>query len=165
MKNSPRGVENLTHAATYLVLAILVVWGGGKVINYAADFGFIRDFLMPWEVRLIELQHRSFKIPPFNRDHPMAYMEDIVSLMKANGMPLPDSNTEHAFVYRLRRVGGETRNILLVFNGRKIKIYGLPDTTFKRLDQYVDGRVDPLGGDFTGRLSKDRITFIGSWKI
>ena len=165
MKLSPKGADKLTYIAIYLVLAIIAVWGGGKVINYAVDFGFYRDFLMPWEVRLMEMRHRSLPIPEFKREHPMAHMASIVDVMKANGLPLPNSNTEHAYVYRLSRFGGENSNVLLVFNGRKIMIYGLPGATFRRLDRFVDGRVDAIRGDFTGQLSNDRLTYIGAWRF
>ncbi len=165
MRLSPKGADKLTYIAIYLVLAVIAVWGGGKVINYAVDFGFYRDFLMPWEVRLMEMRHRSLRIPTFEREHPMAHMASIVEVMKANGMPLPHSNTEHAFVYRLSRFGGEKSNVLLVFNGRKIMIYGLPEATFRRLDRFVDGRVDANEGAFTGQLSNDRVTYIGAWKF
>lgn len=165
MRLSPKAADKLTYTAIYLVLAVIAVWGGGKVANYAVDFGFYRDFLMPWEVRLMEMRHRSLRIPVFKREHPIAHMESIVEVMKSNGLPLPHSNTKHAFVYRLSRFGGEKNNILLVFNGRQILIYGLPGATFKRLDRFVDGRIDASQGDFTGRLSKDRITYIGAWKI
>lgn len=165
MRITPKIADRGIHAAIYLVLAMVVVWVGGKAINYAKDFGFYRDFLMPWEVGLLEMQHRSIRMPAFKRDQPMAHMEAIVNLMKMNGMPLPHSNTQHAFVYRLRRFGGESNNILLVFDGRRIVIYGLPGSTCQRLDRFVDGRSDMRGGDFTGRLSRDRSTFIGSWNF
>jgi hypothetical protein len=162
---TPKIADRGMHAVIYLVLALSVVWAGGKVINFAMDFGFYRDFLMPWEVRLLEMRHRSIPMPAFKRNHPMGHMQAVVNLMKTNGMTLPNSNTEHAFVYRLNRFGGESSNILLVFNGRQIVIYGLPNTTFKRVDRFVDGRADTHGGDFTGRLSRDRSTFIGSWNL
>ena len=165
MRFSPKGADKLSFITIYLVLAVIAVWGGGKVINYTVDFGFYRDFLMPWEVRLMEMRHRSLRIPKFKREHPMAHMASIVEVMKANGMPLPHSNTEHAFVYRLSRFGGEISNVLLVFNGRKIMIYGLPGATFRRLDRFVDGRVDENRGEFTGRLSNDRVTYIGAWRL
>jgi len=162
---SPKGADKLSYVAIYLLLAVIAVWGGGKVVNYAVDFSFYRDFLMPWEVRLLEMRHRSLRIPAYTREHPVAYMESIVDVMKANGMPLPTSNTEHAFVYRLSRFGGDKNKILIVFNGRKILIYGLPDATFRRLDRFVDGRFDSTQGEFTGQLSKDRVTYIGAWKL
>ncbi len=165
MRLSPKGADKITYTALYLVVTVIAVWGGGKIINYAADFGFYRDFLMPWEVRLLEMRHRSLQIPDFRRGHPMDHMSTIVEVMKANGMSLPNSNTEHAFVYRLHRFGGEKSNILLVFNGRRIVIYGLPAATFKRVDHFVDGRVGADQGEFTGYLSKDRLTYIGAWKI
>lgn len=165
MRFTPKAADKLTYTAIYLIVAVLAVWGGGKIVNYAADFGFYRDFLMPWEMRLMEMRHRSLRMPVFNQDHPVASMQSIVEVMKANGMALPHSNTEHAFVYRLRRFGGGGRRILLVYSGTRIIIYGLPSETFRRLDRFVDGRSDDRQGDFTGRLSTDRMTIIGSWNI
>jgi hypothetical protein len=155
----------LAFAAIYLVVAVLLVWGAGRIANYAVDFRFYRDFLIPWEVRLLEMRHRSFHWPAFKKDHPVAYMQSVVDVMKSNGMQLPKSNTRHAFIYRLNRFGADATKILLVFNDNKITIYGLPSATFERLDQFVDGHADSDQGDLTGQLSRDQITMTGSWKL
>jgi hypothetical protein len=92
-------------------------------------------------------------------------MQAVVETMKTNGMQSPVSNTDHPFIYRLNRFGGDATKILLVFHENKLMIYGLPSATYKRLDQFVDGQVDSGRGDFTGQLSKDQITMIGSWRL
>ena len=165
MKPTGKVTDKLIFTAIYLVVAFLVVWGSGRLVNYAVDFGFYRDFLMPWEMRLLEMRHRSVRWPAFKKGHPVAYMRAVVEVMKSNGMQLPMSNTDHPFIYRLYRFGGDATKILLVLHDNKLMIYGLPGPTYKRLDRFVDGRIDSGRGDFTGQLSRDQITMIGSWRL
>lgn len=160
-----RVADKLTFTAIYLAMAILVVWGAGRMVNYAVDAGFYRKFLMPWEISLMEMRYKSVHWPHFIKDRPVAYMQSVVHLMKANGVQLPRSNTPHDFIYRLNKFGNEASQVLLVFHGSAIVIYGLPRITFDRLDAFIDGHINAEQGDFTGQLSKDQITMIGSWKI
>ncbi len=165
MKVDGRLTDKLVFTSIYLAVAFLMIWGAARIINYAVDAGFYRKFLLPWEIRLMEMRYKTIHWPQFRKDHPVAYMQEVVGLMKANGVPTPQSNTRHAFVYRISRFGDDAVQVLLVWQDNTIVIYGLPDATFKRLDTFIDGRVDAAKGNFTGRLGKDQITMIGSWKI
>lgn len=165
MRLTGKVADRLMFTAIYLVVALLVVWGTGRLANYAADFGFYRDFLMPWGMRLLEMRHRPVQWPAFKKGHPVAYMQAVAEAMKSNGMQLPMSNTDHPFIYRLNRYGGDATKVLLIFHDNKLIIYGLPCATFNRLDRFVDGQIDSGRGDFTGRLSRDQITMIGSWRL
>jgi len=160
-----RAADKLTFTAIYLAVAVLVVWGAGRLVNFAIDVGFYRDYLSPWELCLVEMRYKPVKWPPFTQDHPVGYMQSVVGLMKANGLHLPRSNTRHDFIYRLAKFGADAAPLLLVLHANRIDIFGLPRTTFDRLDRFIDGRMDPGDGDFTGRLSRDQITMIGAWRI
>ena len=162
---SGRTADKLTFAAIYLAVALLIVWGGKRVMNYARDAGFYRDYLMSWEVRLMDLRYRAVQWPLLSGDNPVAYMREVVRLMRINGIEPPASNTADTFIYRLNAFGDREHMLLLVLLDNQIVIYGLPRETFDRLDKFIDGRADPLQGAFTGRWSADRVTRIGYWRI
>ncbi len=162
---SGRTTDKLVFTAIYITLALVVIWGARSIVNFALDSSFFRDYLLPWEVRLVALQYQQ-PVWPGNKEHdPMNYMLSLVRKMRTKGIQPPQSNTEHAFIYRLNKFGEKSRRILLVYRDGKIIIYGLPESTFNRLDRFIDGQLDPQDGVFTGRWSTDRITRIGQWKI
>lgn len=165
MKVTARVADKLLFTVIYLAVAVLVVWGAGRLINYTVDAGFYKKFLMPWEVSLMQMRYKTAHWPQYNKGNPVAYMQSVVHLMKTNGVPSPRSNTGHEFIYRISRFGGDAVQVLLVYHDNTIVIYGLPKVTFDRLDAFIDGRADAEHGHFTGQLSRDQITMIGSWKI
>lgn len=165
MNLSGRTADKLTFAAIYLAAALFVVWGGRRTMDYARDAVFYRDYLMSWEVQLTAMRYRAVQWPRLSAGNPVAYMQEIVRLMQTNGVQPPASNTADAFIYRLNAFGDRDCNLLLVFRDSQIVLYGLPRETFDRLDKFIDGRVDPQHGVFTGRWSVDGQTRIGHWKI
>jgi hypothetical protein len=165
MMVSGRVADKLIFAAIYTAVAVLVVGGARQLTNYALDAVFYRDYLMQWEVSLIALRQKQASWLAYDKQDPMAYMQHFVRRMQAEGLQAPQSNTAHAYVYRLHKFGEPARRILLVCLDNRIILYGLPASSFDRLDQFVDGQSDPAGGDFTGRWSSDRMTRIAQWHI
>ena len=165
MNLSGRTADKLTFAAIYLAVALFVVWGGRHTMEYARDAVFYRDYLMSWEVQLTAMRYRAVQWPHLSAGNPVDYMQEVVRLMRINGLEPPPSNTADAFIYRLNAFGSGDYNLLLVFRDSQIVLYGLPRETFDRLDKFIDGRVDSQQGAFTGRWSVDQVTRIGHWKI
>jgi hypothetical protein len=151
--------------AIYGVVALIVVWGAGRITDHAVDVRFYRDFLLPWEMRIVALRYKHVDWPAFEAHNPSAYMQALISLMKAYGIDPPESNTERRYIYRLTKFGGKANRLLIVYHDNRLIIYGLPRMTFDRLDRLIDGKQDPGDGNFTGRWGADRLTRIGYLKI
>ena len=160
-----RSADKLIFAALYTLAAIIVVWGAGRITDKAADMRLYRDFLLPWETRVVALRYQNVSWPKFEKNNPAKSMQALIALMQMHGLDPPESNTGRRFVYRLRKFGGSAYQLLLVYHDHRLIIYGLPDKSFIQLDLLIDGIKDPGGGDFTGEWSTDGLTRIGIWRI
>ena len=165
MTVSGRVADKCIFVAIYLAAAVLIVWGAGRITDYAVDVRFYRNYLLPWHMRLLSLRYLPVNWPDYIDGNPMAYMQAVGKVMQASGVLPPKSNTNHGHTYRLRKFGNAAYQILLVYKENALVIYGLPKKTFERLDRFVDGQVDPDKGDFTGWWSTDRTTRIGYLKL
>ena len=162
---SGKWADKLMFVAIYAMAALLVIWGARGIANYAMDANFYHDYLLQWEVRLLALRHQQPVWPPFNPQDPLLSMQNLVTLMEMNGLQPPKSNTARVYTYRLNKMGEKPAQILLICKESRLILYGLPATTFDRLDRFIDGQPDPDSGDFTGKWSTDRITRIAQWKL
>lgn len=163
---SGRVTDKLVFVAIYTLVAVLVVIKGARhVANYAMDAGFYHDYLQPWEAQLTAMRYRTIPWPPLNDGDPGAYMQALLDVMSASGLTAPKSNTAQAYVYRIRKIGEGTRQVLIMATIERLTLYNLPVTTFERLDRFIDGRSDPESGRLTGRWSADGVTLIGNWRI
>ena len=160
-----RVADKLMFVAIYLAASVLVVWGAGRITNYAQDARFYRTYLKPWEMRLLALRYKPVEWPVYIESNPATYMQAVTRVMQVNGVQPPESNTDFGYTYRLQKFGDEVHQILLVFRDNHLVIYGLPRITFDRLDRFIDGSSDPDRGNFTGRWSTDRVTRIGYLKF
>lgn len=162
---SPMAIDKIAFVAIYVALAVIVLWAGRSVTNYALDTSFYQNYLTAWEARLIALRHKKVSWAPYDGNNPSDYMESLVKVMQDNGLSPPLSNTDHHFIYRINKFGDRSCRILLLFHDDRLVLYGLPISTFRRLDRFIDGLSDPQNGNFTGISSSDNITKIGNWKI
>lgn len=148
-----------------LVSVLIVIKGAQTVANYAVDVVFYHEYLQPWETRLIAIRHQIALWPPMDTGDPGAYMRGLVKIMSANGLAPPKSNTKEAYVYRIRKIGERTQQVLVKATLEQMVIYNLPVSTFDRLDRFIDGRSDPAAGRLTGRWSTDGVTRIADWRM
>jgi len=163
---SGRVTDKMVFVAIYTVVAMVVVMPGARhIANYAADVVFYHDYLMPWKMRLVTMRHQTTHWPAWVDHDPGAYMRALMRVMRTGGLEPPNSNTEYGYVYRLNKFGEKARQILIVGTNEEMILYNLPAGTFDRLDRFIDGRLDPAAGRFTGRWSSDNITRIGHWKM
>lgn len=163
--NRGKVTDKLLFTALYVAAAVMAVWGARLVTNAALDFRYYRDFLLPWQTALLALRHQAPDAPAYQKEAPMDYMNALVTHMRLHGVTFPSSNTGHPFIYDLNKFGERSRRILMVFDRGRMVLYGLPPTTFDRLDGIIDGRPDPDRGDFTGRWSADQVSRIAQWKL
>jgi len=163
---SGRVTDKILFVAIYSVIAILVViQGGRKMTNYVLDAAFYNDYLMPWKIDLIDMRHRTVVWPDYKTQDPVGYMQLLMKNMASAGLTPPKSNAAEDYLYRLNKFGEKTQQILLVGTSELITLYNLPESTFKRIDRFIDGESDADAGHFTGNLSTDGISRIGYWKF
>jgi hypothetical protein len=162
---SGRVADKLIFTAIYVMAAVMMMWGVRITVNYALDVRFYQTYLSQWRVRLLAMQDQAPGWPEFDGRDSVRYMETLVAFMSKKGVRPPQSNTDRPFIYRLAKFGDRAQQILVVFDHNSIMLFGLPATTFDRLDHFIDGVADPDHGDFRGRWSSDQISRIGRWKI
>ena len=155
--------DKLLFVAIYIAAGILVVYGARCITNYALDIRFYQDFLLPWKTTFLAMRHQAPIWPEANGEDPMGAMQTLVRHLQEKGIEFPKSNTTYPFVYRLNKFGERDQRILMVFRQNKMLLYGLPASSFNRLDRIIDGFSDAEHGDFTGRKSTDQISCIAQW--
>ena len=160
-----RTAEKMVFMAIYIAATLLVLWGGKRMINYALDARFYREYLMQWEMQLTALRHQAFQWPPEQAQDPFGYMRRLVQDIREAGLGVPRSNTDRAFIYRIGKLGERHQQLLIIGRAGSIVIFGLSPSTFDHLDRFVDGRPGADEGRFTGRISADQTSRIGLWKI
>jgi len=165
MMLSGRVTDKLLFATLYLILGVVAVRGAGLITNYALDVRFYQDFLMPWRASLLTMRHQAPAGHGYDGEDPMRYMQTLIRHLQDHGIAYPSSNTDHPFVYRLGKFGERPQQILMVFGRNRLNLYGLPASTFDRLDRLIDRHSDPDGGDLTGRWSTDQVSRIAQWKL
>ena len=163
--NRGKVTDKLLFTALYVAAAVVAVWGARQATNAVLDIRFYQDFLLPWQAGLLTLRLQAPEMPAYHKEAPQEYMNALVAHMRLHGVAYPASNTEHPFIYDLNKFGERARRILMVFNGGRMVLYGLPPATFDRLDGVIDGRRDPARGDFTGSWSADQVSRIAQWKL
>lgn len=72
MNADGRTVDRLAASIIYLIGDLLAVWGGTRVIDNALDLGFYRDYLIPWEVRLMAMRQKPVRWPEVEDGNPAA---------------------------------------------------------------------------------------------
>lgn len=162
---SPMAIDKIAFVLIYVAIAMIVMWAARSVTNYALDTNFYQNFLTAWEARLVAMRYKKVSWEPYDGKSPSDYMQSLIKVMQDNGLSPPPSNTEHRFIYRMNKFGDRSRQIMLLFHNDRLILYGLPQSTFNRLDRFIDGLSDPHRGHFTGIWSSDNITKIGTWKI
>jgi hypothetical protein len=149
----------------YTLIALGMVWLGGRMINVALDAGFYNDFLSGWEVALIKYRHQSGRYPKFKGGNHKKYMQKLVGAMRRSLVPPPKSNTDQPFVYSIDKIGRKAERVFVLAFSDRMVLYNLPPQTTRMLDKVIDGELDFTAGHFSARVSKDGMTYIGIWKL
>ncbi len=165
MRFTGDNVDKIMSTALYILLMCLVTWAGFRIVNYALETRFYKDFLIEWEIAVKDYSLNGGSWPLFKGNNHIEYMDSLVSLMKASDIPPPHSNTKRPFVYRLRKIGPAEEQIFLLCFSDKIILYGLSEETFRKIDGMVDDTPDETAGAFTGRRGKEGTAYIGVWKL
>ena len=163
---SGRVTDKMLFVTIYTLVAMLVVIQGGRqVTNYVLDVMFYNNYLMPWQVQLIVMRQQTTQWPVYREHDPAGYMRALVDAMALKGLAAPESNTDKHYVYKLNKFGEKEQQILIVGTLEKIILFNLPESTFNRIDWFIDSHLDATTGRFTGKVSTDGISRIGYLKI
>lgn len=162
---SGRAIDKGFFATIYTIVALIALWGAGRIADYAGDNAFYNDYLLPWEAALTAMRYHSGIEPECGARDPMRCMAELMAEMRRIGAPPPRSNTDRPDTFRLGRFGAREHSILLRYERGRITLFGLSPETFERLDRLVDGRHNSREGRFTGDRGSDGISFIAYWRI
>lgn len=162
---SQRVCDRFLSIGLYTLVAAGMVWLGGRMINFALDARFYNDFLSGWEVALIKYRHQSGSYPKFSGGNHKKYMQKLVHAMTRSMVAPPTSNTDQPFVYSIDKIGRKAQRVFILALNDRMVLYNLPPKTMHMLDKVIDGESDYTAGHFSGRLSKDGMTYIGIWKL
>jgi hypothetical protein len=160
-----KNVDKLLSTLIYIALLGLVIWGGVRIINYALESRFYKDFLLKWDVAVTSYSVKRGPWPQFSGSNHIEYMDNLVAAMSMSSVSIPESNTKRPYVYSLKKIGPpEEKIFVLCFPGRII-LYGISERTFERIDTFIDGASDEKTGRFIGRPGTNGATFIGLWRL
>ena len=146
-----RTADRVAAIIIYTGFSLLVLWAGMKLINYVLVTRFYEGYIVGWEIGL--------------RQYHVEYMNSLVRLMQEKGTLPPLSNTGRRYVYHLKRLRSPGEYIFLLCFPDRIVLYGMSDKTFMRMDKLIDGESDCERGLFTGRPSKDGLTYTGVLRL
>jgi hypothetical protein len=165
MPVSGRAVDRLASMVIYAGFGCLTLWMGIRLINHSLEARLQKDFLMKWEVALQRFNAEGGVWPHFSGGNHVAYMDRLTQFMGNKGTPPPLSNTDRAYIYRLHRWGWPEERIFLLCFSNRVVLYGVSDKTFLKMDKWIDGEAEEEKEHFTGRRSKDGVSYVGIWKL
>ena len=157
--------KRLVYVIFYTGITILIVRGGIFTINYSMESKFYRDYLMQWETSITEISSKKYTWPVFAGDNHSEYMDNLVEALKIETVPVPESNTNKCYIYKIDRIGFQNEELFLLCFLNRIIIYGISEKTFKKIDILIDGKNSIDKGKFTGRAGKNSPTLTGVWQL
>jgi hypothetical protein len=162
---SPKGAERWALAGIFLGIALITIWFGSSLINHSLETRLVREVLFEWRRLGQRFGAEGGPWPAFQGNNHVAYMEELLARMRAQGLLTPRQHDRLAFAPRLKRIGEpDERLFLLLLPGRMV-VFGLSAERFARIDTQVDGAPDPARGQFTGHRSSDGNQMIGYWQL
>jgi hypothetical protein len=161
----PRRIDRIVSFVVYVCFGGMTLWAGSALINHAIASRFYEDFVLGWEKAIMIGNEEGLTWPHFTGSNHVAYMDQLVKVMRQRDIAPPASNKKRAFQYGLDLLGSREEDIFLLSFPRQMIIYGISSRTFSYLDRKIDGQVDWEKGRFTGEKSKDGFSFIGQWRL
>jgi hypothetical protein len=162
---SPKGAERWAFAGIFLGIALITTWFGSGLVNHSLETRLVREVLFEWQRLGQRFGAEGGPWPVFEGNNHVAYMVELSSRMRTQGLLTPQQHDRLAFAPRLKRIGRpDERLFLLLLPGRMV-VFGLSAKSFARIDMQVDGAHDPARGHFTGRRASDGNQMIGYWQI
>ncbi len=160
---SAKKTDRLCFGALYLLVAVLTLYGGGRMVNRGLDFRFLKDYLLRWEVCMHALSAQQEQWPVFSGTNHAAYMNRLTVRMNRFGIQVPASNTAVAYQYRIENFFRADEDIFVLCLQDRMVLYGVSDKVLAQLDRAVDNHSDLSRGRIIGRPGKNQGTFIGQW--
>jgi len=161
MPVSGRTVDRLSSTVLFAGFGVLTLWAGISLINFSLETKFHKDFLMRWELTLQRYNKEGGRWPHFSGANHVAYMDHLTQCMANEGTPPPSSNTPRAYMYRLKRWGWQEEHIFLLCFSNRMVLYGISEKTLMQMDQWVDGKTPKERRRFTGKRSRDGVSYVG----
>lgn len=148
-----RIADRIVMFTLYITTLSAVLWLSLKTIDYALDAKFYYFYLLKWENCIEAGTAKGIVFPEFTGDNHEEYMKGLLVLLQQNSIAVPHSNSSKAYVYNISRMNPFEKNrpvFLLALSGR-LFIYNLPETTFNRVDNFIDGKPTMNTGNFLGK--------------
>jgi hypothetical protein len=162
---SASGAERWAFAGILLVVALISIWLGSGLVNHSLETRLVREVLFEWQRLGQRFGSGGGPWPNFEGNNHVAYMQELLSKMRHEGLISPQKARRLAYAPRLKRIGRpDERLFVLLLPGRMV-VFGLSQRSFARIDRQVDGANDPARGRFTGRRASDGNQMIGYWQL
>lgn len=165
MAISPIATDRFTFGTLYAMVAVLLFWAGTPLINQGVSSRFFKDYLLQWEVTIRTHSAQQGQWPTFSRSNHVSYMDTVIRNMARAGVPLPNSNTNVTYRYRMEKLGSNDEDIFILCFHDRLVLFGLSNKSLNRLDKTIDHHQDLAHGQVSGYLGKNGKTYIGTWRI
>ncbi len=149
----------------YVLLICLTLWAGTRMIGYVLDLRFYEHRLSYWQQSVMLLAEKKASWPVLGNNQLMEYMDGVVKLMNSFSINIPSSNTDHPYIYILKKPNKPEQEIFILCLPNEIIMYNLSEETARRVDHFIDGNNDFLSGSFQCRKSSDNSSIIGVWSL
>ena len=165
MVPSSTATDRISFGIVYAMVALITIWAGFRLINQGLESRFLKDYLLKWEVSIRAYSAQQGQWPGFTGSNHVDYMNRLTHAMKTAGVPLPKSNTDVTYRYRMAPFGTEDEDIFVLCLHNRLVLYGLSRKTLNWLDRSVDRHSDLEHGRVSGYPSKTAKTHIGMWRL
>lgn len=147
--------------ALYIGVVGAVLWLSLKIIDYALDARFYYFYLLKWENSIDAYTAAGGAFPEFTGSDHEEYMNMLLTLFASSNISVPRSNTTKPYVYQVLRMDPftESRAVFLLALHDRLFVFNLPETTFNRVDNFIDGRTDMNQGIFLGKFNSEEHSF------
>lgn len=165
MAVSPIATDRFTFGILYAMAAAILFWAGSPLIDQGLASRFFNDYLPQWEVSIRAHTAQQGQWPKFSGSNHKDYMDGLIRQMAIAGVPLPNSNTQVTYRYRIKKIGAGDEDIFILCFHDRLILYGLSNQSMNRLDKAIDRHPDLIHGQVSGHLGKNGKTYIGTWRI
>lgn len=157
-------VNKISSILRYIFVAGSIIFFGIKLINRSIDSKFYLNYISQWEITCKKSISVGIRWPAYRPEDKNSYMESLTEKCKNSGIGLPKSNTNFSYIYEINKIGDHKSTVFILCLPAKIIMFGLSNPTMKRIDNYVDNKVDLSSGKFTAFPTKQN-TYTGILKL
>lgn len=162
-----RTADRIITFGLYMTAVGAVLWLSAATIDYALDARFYYFYLLKWEACVENCTAKGTVFPQFAGDNHEEYMIDLLTGLQVKDIAPPDSNTSKAYVYNIVRINPFEKStpVFLLAMSNQLVLFNMPETTFKRVDHFVDGQAGMDTGRFLGKYNDNGKTLDCLYKL